>query len=114
MKRPLRRCAFAVLGVALALGVTGCATKTVPRDELVKAVSEQWQVETGRPPQSVTCQGDLPLEKDAAVRCDVSNAGQHAGAWAETEKKSKKSKKKGKTVKKGKYSYEIEFDVPPR
>ena len=75
---PTRIVRCAVIGAilaAVALGVSGCGTPSVPKEEVAKQISAALTKQTGTAPQSVTCPENLPGTVGASVKCTVVGPG---------------------------------------
>ncbi|TDC53744.1 DUF4333 domain-containing protein [Jiangella ureilytica] len=70
--------AAALVGAALS-ACSALDDRSVPESDLETAVKQLMEEQSGHPVESVTCDGDLPGEVDASVRCTATVDGETVG-----------------------------------
>jgi hypothetical protein len=81
MSGPRLAAALAAAAVTVA-ALSGCSVlgdRSVPESDLETAVKQLMEEQSGHPVESVTCDGDLPGEVDATVRCTATVDGETVG-----------------------------------
>jgi hypothetical protein len=71
--------AAAALAVAALSGCSVLGDRSVPKSDLETAVKQLMEEQSGHAVESVTCDGDLPGEVDASVRCTATVGGETVG-----------------------------------
>jgi Domain of unknown function (DUF4333) len=78
-----------VFGITALAAAAACSLEpsfSIDKDEVTRAISDQYEGNTGHAPQSVSCPGDLKGEVGTTMRCTLADGGNTFGVEVKVNK----------------------------